>query len=225
MGPPSRKYATVTEYQRAYSAEHKAERYADLMEATDRLFREKGFHFVTMTTVAQELGWTRSNLYRYASTIEEVFLALYREKYETFTNDLIAASSEGDTDDPDHLASLFSQVASRHRDFLDYQDILASVIETNIPHDQLVAFKRELEIRNTAGSKLVQRCCPDLALDAALEFYIALIYLACGLNGHFRCAEKQPGAMDEAGVTFGAAGFQPTLHLLAKALLEGATSA
>lgn len=215
----------MTGYLRAYTPEHKAERFADLMETTDLLFREHGFHEVTITTVAKELGWTRSNVYRYAATIEEVFLALYRSKYKCFIDDLIESSCGIDATKPHDLASLFCKVVDGHRDFLDYQSILGSVIETNIPHDMLVEFKRELEVRNAAGAKLIQRSHPSLDYASAVECYVAVIYLACGLNAHFRCAEKQPSAMEEAGVAFGAKGFSKTLLFMVESLLAGIPSA
>ena len=215
----------MADYQRAYSPERKAERYSDLMQTTDRLFRERGFHEVSISSVAKELGWTRSNIYRYASTIEEVFLALYKEKYNEFTDDLMASVHAKPAATPQDLGLLFCDVAERHRDFLDYQSILGSIIETNIPREMLVGFKQELEAKNSNGTQLVLDCLPHLTYERALEVFIGMIYLACGANSHFRCAEKQPSAMKEAGVRFGVNGFRGTLEPLVEALLAGTASA
>lgn len=215
----------MADYQRAYSPERKAERYSDLMQTTDRLFRERGFHEVSISSVAKELGWTRSNIYRYARTIEEVFLALYKEKYDEFTNDLMNSAKANSAATPQDLGVLFCDVVERHRDYLDYQSILGSIIETNIPRQMLVDFKRELEVKNSSATHLVMECMPQLTYEQALEVFIGMIYLACGTNSHFRCAEKQPSAMKEAGVRFGANGFKGTLEPLVEALLRGAASA
>lgn len=215
----------MADYQRAYSPERKAERYSDLMHTTDRLFRERGFHEVTISSVAKELGWTRSNVYRYARTIEEVFLALYKEKYDEFTADLMAAARSKAPDTPHDLGILFCDVVERHRDYLDYQSILGSIIETNIPHEMLVEFKRELEVKNTQATQLAMQCVPCLSYEQALEVFIGMIYLASGTNSHFRSAEKQSSAMKEAGVRFGAQGFRGTLEPLVEALLAGTAAA
>lgn len=209
-------------YQRAYSPEHKAERFADLMETTDRLFRERGFHEVTMTAIAKELGWTRSNLYRYAQSIEEVFLALYRQKHRAFLADLLSSLGDCGFLGASDFARRFAEVADRHHEYLDYQGFLASVIETNVPYEMLAAFKAELINDIETGYRIMMAQCPGLSRDEAGEFYLALIYQACELNGHLHCTENQGEAMKEAGVTFASDGFVPTLARIVAAILTGA---
>ena len=43
-----------------------------------RQFAERPYHEITLTTIADELGWSRANLYKYVCTKEEVFLLLSR---------------------------------------------------------------------------------------------------------------------------------------------------
>ena len=58
----------MVDYIRARSPEHKQERMGAIMAAADELFAERPYHQITMGTIAEHLGWSRSNLYKYAAT-------------------------------------------------------------------------------------------------------------------------------------------------------------
>ena len=64
------------------------------MAAADALFQEHPYHQITMGTIAKELGWSRSNLYKYAATQEEIFLALHSAKNRAWLEDLCAALAQ-----------------------------------------------------------------------------------------------------------------------------------
>ena len=61
-------------YIRARSPEQKQERMEAIMAAADKLFQKQPYHQFNMGTIAEELGWSRSNLYKYAATQEEISL-------------------------------------------------------------------------------------------------------------------------------------------------------
>lgn len=213
--------AATKTYQRAYSAEHKAERFADIMAATDRLFVEQGFHEITLTTIAKELGWSRGNLYRYAQTKEEIFLALYLRKNKAYIADL-AAEFEGELPLPSaDFAEHWAQVTDRHHDYLRYQQILTSVIETNVPLDKLTEFKHELMGDNLEAMKVMQGQLPGLSLEAAAGAYMALVYEAAGLHGHLCGSKMQMQAMQDAGMPLPEGGFAVSLASFIETYLRG----
>ena len=76
------------DYMRARSPERKQERMEAIMAAADGLFAERPYHQITMGTIAERLGWSRSNLYKYAATQEEVFLALHSAKNRAWVDEL-----------------------------------------------------------------------------------------------------------------------------------------
>ena len=62
----------MADYQRARSPQQKAERMSAIMDATETLFAQLPYHEINMGLIAKELGWSRSNLYKYAATQEEI---------------------------------------------------------------------------------------------------------------------------------------------------------
>ena len=189
----------VADYIRARSPEHKQERMKAIMEAADELFAERPYHQITMGTIAESLGWSRSNLYKYAATQEEIFLALHTEKNRAWIEDLVT-SLGGAPLPAQEFARIWAKVTERHASFLRYQEILTSVIEANVTLDRLTQFKRDFaEILPRATEVLARQC--NIDERTATSLYLRLLYQAPGLWSHFHCAELTREAMKSAGLS------------------------
>jgi AcrR family transcriptional regulator len=131
----------MPDYIRARTDEQKAERLEEVKVAAERLFAEHPYHEVTLTTIAAELGWSRTNLYKYASTKEEVFLCILSDKVDSYFGALRAALPEGCGLSPETVAEVWAGIAFANRDYFRYGDSLYTVIETNVSLDRLIKFK------------------------------------------------------------------------------------
>lgn len=189
----------MADYMRARSPERKKERMSDIMEAADKLFVEHPYHEVTMGAIAGELGRSRSNLYRYGATVEEVFLALHHEKngkwIDELTFELSAAPMEHE-----RFARIWAEVTERHSAFLRYQEILTSIIESNVTFERLVDFKRGFANMLPPITDILRRQC-DIGEAEAVELYLRLLYQAPGLWSHFHCSATAREAMRAAGLS------------------------
>lgn len=58
-------------FKRARSAEQKQERMREIKRAAADLFATRPYHEITLTTIAEQLSWSRANLYKYVTTKEE----------------------------------------------------------------------------------------------------------------------------------------------------------
>jgi AcrR family transcriptional regulator len=185
-------------YIRARSPEQKQERMEAIMAAADKLFQEHPYHQITMGTIAEELGWSRSNLYKYAATQEEIFLNLHAEKNGAWLEDLVGSLADAPLPDAD-FARIWAQVTARHGDFLRYQDIVISIIESNVTLERLTAFKREFASTiMPVIDTLKQQCSIDD--EAASDLYLRLLFQAPSLWNHHHCAELTLQAMQAAGM-------------------------
>lgn len=188
----------MADYIRARSPEQKHERMQAIMEAADALFSEHPYHQITMGTIATELGWSRSNLYKYAATQEEIFLELHSAKNRTWLDEL--AQQLADSPLPAaQFARIWAEVTERHASFLRYQEIVISIIESNVTLERLTAFKREFAQMLPQVTNVLARQC-SIDEKAATELYLHLLYQAPGLYNHFHCAELTRQAMEAAGL-------------------------
>lgn len=188
----------MSEYQRARSPEQKAERMNAIMDAAERLFCELPYHEINMGLIAKELGWSRSNLYKYASTQEEVFLALHNRSNEAFLIDVVESLADAPVAN-NVFARRWAEAAARHPEFIRYQDILIAIIESNASLEKLVAFKKDFSRISAPVNELLCRQV-ECTTEEAHDLYLRLIYQAPGLYYHFHCAEKTAEAMRLAGM-------------------------
>ena len=84
----------MAEYIRARSDEHKEERMTQIKDATATLFESAPYAEITLTTIAEKLGWSRANLYKYVTTKEEIILEIAADKMEAYYVSLISAMPE-----------------------------------------------------------------------------------------------------------------------------------
>ena len=202
----------MSDYLRARSPEQKAERMNAIMDAAENLFRYLPYHEINMGLIAKELGWSRSNLYKYAATQEEVFLALHTRANKAFIDDVLTSLDTHATQEVqatqkagdgyltnEEFAQVWADAAGKHPEFLRYQDILIAIIESNASVERLVEFKRSYVAMTTPVQKWIEHQVSCDA-EAAHNLYLQLIYQAPGLYNHFHCAEKTAEAMRRAGL-------------------------
>ena len=183
---------------RARSPEHKQERMNAIMAAADALFAERPYHKITMGTIAERLGWSRSNLYKYAATQEEVFLALHSAKNRAWVDEL-ATELAGAPMPATEFARTWAEVTERHSGFLRYQEIIIAIIESNVTLERLTAFKRDFAEMLPPVTDVLARQC-GIGEEAATDLYLRLLYQAPGLWNHFHAAELTREAIRAAGL-------------------------
>nr|WP_297290938.1 TetR/AcrR family transcriptional regulator [Oceanicoccus sp.] len=64
-------------WQRARTNENKSKRKEAIYKAAFELFKKNGYDNVSFNGIAAEAGFTKSNMYRYFSSKEEIFLTVF----------------------------------------------------------------------------------------------------------------------------------------------------
>ena len=175
----------MADYQRARSPQQKAERMSAIMDATETLFAQLPYHEINMGLIAKELGWSRSNLYKYAATQEEIFLALHSRANRALVDDLMA-SLAGKKLTNAEFAHEWACAVARHP-------------ESNTSLDRLVEFKKNFALMNESIRTLLRKHLSCSANEAS-DLSLCLIYQAAALFNHFNCAEQVAEAMRLAGL-------------------------
>ena len=208
------------DYIRARSPEHKQERMAAIMQAADELFAGRPYHQITMGTIAEHLGWSRSNLYKYAATQEEIFLELHAQKNRAWLEDLSANLKDAPLSSAE-FARIWAETTGRHAAFLRYQGILVSIIESNVTLERLTAFKRGFTDMVKPVATVLSRQC-GIEEPAALDLYLRLLYQAPGLWDHFHFSETTKQAMRAAGIPETQGTFEAAYADFVRLCIEGA---
>jgi len=169
-------------WQRARRPEQKQQRRAHILQAAALLFDELGFDGVSLSAIARQAGLAKSNVYRYFSSREEIFLALVADDYGDFVGALADDLTPlAGSDDAAAVAGRIAVAAARRPRLCALVSVLSSVIEQNITPDAFVAFKTGLVPVTRRIAELLHGALPSLPAGAAEEFQRYLQALAAGL--------------------------------------------
>lgn len=201
----------MVDYIRARSNEQKAERLAQIKAALEHQFATRPYHEITLTTLADELGWSRTNLYKYVSTKEEVFLAVAGDKRDAFMGAIMAALPAGCGFDNDTIATVWAGIAAAHYDYFRYSDLLFSVIETNVGIEKLREFKRGYYEMLGSFSEQLSGVL-HIAPERVERFTNAIHFHGVGLAGSCLNNPLVKQAVAELGVTPAPVDFQADMR-------------
>lgn len=135
---------TTTTFQRARKPEEIQARRDTLLAAAAELFDAEGPLGAGLNAIAARAGFTKSNVYRYFESREEVLLSLFLAEMDQLVPALaaaIAATPEGDLDALTSAVTL--QFASRPR-LGHLTSILSGTLEANVSEDTIVTVKRAM---------------------------------------------------------------------------------
>ena len=131
----------MSEFIRARSEEQKAQRLAEVKAVARKQFATRPYHEITLTTIADELGWSRANLYKYVSTKEEIFLLLASDACTEYFDALFAALPEAAASRSYRRGGV-GGIANAHQEYFRLGDLLSTIIETNVTVERLAVFKQ-----------------------------------------------------------------------------------
>lgn len=183
------------------SAEHTLARREEIITACEQLYLERDFHDVTIKDIGARTTFTRTSIYNYFETKEEIFLALLRREYLAWAADLTAlgeAASGG-------AAALAEGLA----DTLDRRETMLRLMSTSLfemeAHSRVAAladFKGACKALMAALDGCVAAFCPELDAGARERFAFAFLPFVYGVYPYSTVTEKQRMAMDQAEMRY-----------------------
>ena len=96
------------------SPELTAARKEEIVNACEQLYQTMSFKDITLKEIGAVTSFTRTSIYNYFQTKEEIFLALYEKEYDRWNEELIAIFEEHETLSAEALADLLAKtIANR----------------------------------------------------------------------------------------------------------------
>ncbi len=186
----------MADYIRARSDEHKEERLSQIKGVTEELFKSFPYTEITLTTIAEKLGWSRANLYKYVTTKEEIFLEISAEKMTAYYGSLLSAFPQGNNFSLDVIAEVWAGILNASQDYMRYVSYLNPVIETNVTVERLAVFKKKYyELAYSFRDRLAQMLgtTQESAYKIQLDvlFYASASAVCCYKNPLVQEALKQ----------------------------------
>lgn len=177
-----------------------AARREEILDACAQLYEIMPFKKITHAMISQKTSFTRTSIYNYFRTKEEIFLALLEREYAEWVADLNALAA---LDMPrEEFPSAFSALLEKRKCMLKLMSMNLYDIESGSSLQSLVSFKRVYNNSMLGVSDCLKKHRPDMS-DNRIEKFIYEFYpFLFGVYPYTNATQKQQEAMAKAGVEY-----------------------
>lgn len=209
---------------RARSDEQIEQRINEIVDATARLYEKYRFEDITFAMIAKEANFTRSNLYRYFQTKEDIFLELMKHDIAAWRADVLENFMDGNVS-PGEAAEITVALILKHKRMVKLFTILFTLLEPNSSLEALTEFKRKINQEIGMVAQYLSTVLPFPSVKAAAEFLTTLSSLVIGSYPMMDLTPKQMEAMEaidmETSPEFYRERLVHAIELLLKGMTEG----
>ena len=174
----------------------------EIIAACRKLYETMSFKEITLKEIGQQTSFTRTSIYNYFETKEEIFLALFAQEYEYFSRDLDSLCEQNEILTLDELASALARALKRRPLMLKLLSMNMYDMEANSRMERLVAFKTAYGASKDALDRCLKKFVPALDEKGRQTFLYAFLPFVYGLYPYTMVTEKQKQAMQEAGISY-----------------------
>ncbi|MBO5544950.1 MAG: TetR family transcriptional regulator [Oscillospiraceae bacterium] len=184
------------------SAELTNARKGEIIAACRKLYETMSFREITLKEIGQQTTFTRTSIYNYFETKEEIFLALMQREYESFAEDLDSLRERKEALSVEGLAAELSHALENRMMLLKLLSMNLYDMEANSRMERLIEFKAAYGAWKDALDRCLQKFCPDLGEQGRKSFLYAFLPFVYGLYPYTMVTDKQKEAMEKAGISY-----------------------
>ena len=193
----------------------------EIVNACAELYDKMPYKEITPGKISELTSFTRTSIYNYFKTREEIFLALLQREYEEWTRALTALAESKTALDADGFAREIAHSLSCRGRMFKLLSVNIYEIEAESREENLVLFKRAYGAAIEALRACLRRFFPALEKTDEEVFIYAFLPFLFGVYPYAHATQKQISAMQKAGVEVPSLSEFSLVSDFLKALLDG----
>ena len=184
------------------SPELTAARKEEIISACEQLYKTMSFKDITLKEIGNVTSFTRTSIYNYFQTKEEIFLALYTREYDRWNEELQGILNENAKLSKKQLSEKIASSIAKREQLLKLLSMNNYDMESNSRPELLVSFKVSYgeSLRNI--QKILKKFCPDMNEADIKNFIYVFFPFMFGIYPYTTVTDKQREAMNKANVDF-----------------------
>ena len=181
------------------SPELTASRREEIVNACEKLYQTMSFKEITIKDIGTVTSFTRTSIYNYFQTKEEIFLALMQREYELWAAELNTLSEENSVMTAKDFSSALAQSLEKREQLLKLLAMNHYDMEENSRPERLKEFKVAYGASLDAVRVCVRKFFPETDCESFIFVFFPFLF---GVYPYSMATQKQLNAMREAKMEF-----------------------
>ena len=174
----------------------------EIVNACERLYKTMSFKEITIKEIGEVTSFTRTSIYNYFQTKEEIFLALLTREYEYWTDDLKNIAESCETPTAESFADKIAHSLERRSQLLK----ILSMNHYDMEENSRIQYLTDMKVAYGRSIKAVYNCLsrffPQMTDGEKQNFIYVFFPFMFGIYPYTVVTEKQRKAMEAAKVDY-----------------------
>jgi AcrR family transcriptional regulator len=181
----------MTDWKRARTDQQKTERFQEIYDVARKQLSIQSFDSITLTSIAKELSFSRTNLYKYFQSKEDLYLSLMGKEVERFANDLSHRLQNIENDSVSNFLLVWIPTFVEAKTLRILLSITGTILEKNCSDFILIQAKKNMmKVLMNKTIPAMHRVLSSYSQQDCIELHETLVLIGngvvsfCGLSVH-----------------------------------------
>ena len=174
----------------------------EIIKACEKLYKETSFKDITIKGIGEKGNFSRTSIYYYFQTKEEIFLALFTREYESWIKDLEELYSQNEKLTKESFAKKLAYTMEKRKNLLKLLSMNMYDMEENSRIEELIKFKTAYAKSVIMVRKCIDKFFKEMSEEEKDKFIFSFFPFMYGIYPYTEVTEKQKLAMQSAKVPF-----------------------
>ena len=181
------------------SPELTASRKEEIVNACEMLYQTMSFKEITIKEIGAVTSFTRTSIYNYFQTKEEIFLALMQREYEKWADEMDSLAENNGSMSKEQFADALAHSLESHQQLLKLLAMNHYDMEENSRPERLTEFKTAYGHSLDAVRGCINKFFPETDCESFIFVFFPFLF---GVYPYSVATEKQLSAMRDAKIEF-----------------------
>ena len=184
------------------SPERTEKRKLEIMEACGKLYQTMSFREISLKDISAMTSFSRTSIYNYFHTKEEIFLAIFEAEYERWVASLKKILQLPAPLDRKTMAVKLATSLNRRQRLLKLLSMNLYDMEENSRPERLASFKVAFGKAMRTMEEILRKFRPEMTERDRQEFLYVFFPFMYGIYPYAEVTERQKQAMAQAGIAY-----------------------
>ncbi len=174
----------------------------EIVNACERLYQTMSFKEITLKEIGNVTEFSRSNIYNYFQTKEEIFLALFKREYDRWNEELKSILDKNEILSKEQIADKISASLQKREQLLRLLSMNNYEMEANSRPQLLTEFKLSYGASMKIIALILEKFCPDMDVKDIQVFIYMFFPFMFGIYPYTAVTDKQRACMKKANIDY-----------------------